>query len=97
MSVKERRGARQFHAFCVKLMQKGTRLDAMGGEGPFHCDGQEGETVRLMARNQLGGGFRIKTIDRAPDLQYSARTFEMSRGRLIAGKDRPLVHKRIQC
>lgn len=37
--------------------------------GLFIGMGKEGETVRLMARNQLVKEFCIKTIDRLPDLQ----------------------------
>jgi hypothetical protein len=38
------------------------------GRGLFIAMGWEGETVRLMARNQLIREFCIKTIDRLPDL-----------------------------
>jgi hypothetical protein len=50
------RRARQFHAFCVKLMQNRTVQDAMRKGRPFFLRREWGrERVRRMARNQLGG------------------------------------------
>ena len=55
------------------LREINAKKDAFGSDAQgvafFIGMGRERETARLMARNQLGRKFCIKTIDRLPGLQ----------------------------